>query len=100
MGLYTGERFHTEAVVEGHLKNVVKALRGYCVKLYMRGWPDRFVLLPGGRILFVELKRPVGGKFEPLQERNHAKLRALGFTVLVLNSKQSINEALKGAEDE
>lgn len=99
MGLFTGERFHKEATVEGHLRKVVKAMRGYCIKLYLRGWPDRLVLLPGGRAVFVELKRPVGGKFEPLQERTHAKLRTLGFEVLVLNTKRSIDETFQGAND-
>lgn len=91
MGLFTGEKYHTETTVESHLKKRVKERKGLCIKLFMRGWPDRLVLLRGGRVVFVELKRPVGGKYEPLQERNHAKLRALGFVVLVLNTKALID---------
>lgn len=87
------ESLETEDQVEGHLLKVVKKARGLCFKLrFMRGWPDRVVLLPGGLVLFVELKRPVGGKFEPLQERIHGKLRLLGFTVMVWNTKAQIDQ--------
>lgn len=85
-----------ESSIENHLIKCVKAVRGFTVKVrFMRGWPDRIVLLPGGVFLFVELKRPVGGKFEPLQERVHAKLRRLGFTVMVWHTKDLINDYFK-----
>lgn len=84
----------TEDTIEEHLDKSVKSVNGWCVKLpgvLMPGWPDRMVLLPGGRIVFVELKRPKGGKFERLQPLIHAKLRRLGFLVMVWNTKQQIN---------
>lgn len=83
----------TEDKVEDYACKKVKESRGLAIKLrFMRGWPDRIFLLRGGRILFVEFKRPVGGKFEPLQERIHVKLRALGFSVMVWNTKRQVDE--------
>jgi hypothetical protein len=84
----------TEDKVEQHLLAWVKRLRGICIKLpaiWYAGIPDRMVLLPGGKVLFAELKRPVGGVFEKLQPRWIAKLRALGFTVHVWHTKGSID---------
>lgn len=49
------------------------------------GVPDRLILCPGGRVMFVEFKRP-GGKPTPLQEAWHRKLRALGFKVEVIDN--------------
>jgi len=93
------ERLTTENVVEEHLRKSVKGLRGLCIKLNPFGYagiPDRLVLLPGGIVMFFELKRPVGGKYEPLQLRWHSKLRQLGFKVFVCNTKASVDAALEG----
>lgn len=86
----------TEDTVEDHLVAGIKRLRGLTVKIrFMRGWPDRLCLLPGGRLVWVELKRPVGGQFEPLQLRIHAKLRALGFRVAVCHTKALVDQLLE-----
>lgn len=53
------------------------------------GVPDRLILLPGGIIKFVELKRP-GAQPRPLQKYWHKKLRALGFTVEVCDDAESL----------
>jgi hypothetical protein len=83
-------------VVERHLLKRVKAMRGHCMKIrFILGWPDRLVLLPGGVLVFFELKRPVGGVFEPLQLRIHQKLRDLGFRVFVCHTKDAIDQQLK-----
>lgn len=85
------DRWVTEDVIERHLIKRVKERRGITFKMrFMRGWPDRLVLLPG-RWFFAELKRPKGGKFEPLQLRTHDKLRLRGFTVFVWNTKEQID---------
>lgn len=58
----------TEAAVEAHLRRAVKELGGYTMKLLPadKGAPDRLVLLPGGVIRFVEVKR-VGGRLSRAQ---------------------------------
>lgn len=89
-------RAKTEDTVEGYLVRCVKALGGVAVKLrYLPGWPDRMVLLPGGILLFIETKRPHGGKDEPLQPHVQRVLRKLGFIVLKLNTKAAVDAALE-----
>lgn len=44
------------------------------------GVPDRILLLKGGRLIFIELKKP-GGIVKPWQKRMHIRLRRLGFRV-------------------
>lgn len=91
----TKEALTTEDVIEEHLKVEVFKVRGKTLKIrLMRGWPDRLVLLQGGRLCFFELKRPKGGKFEPLQERIHKMLRDMGFYVFVCKTKDEVDEAL------
>lgn len=53
------------------------------------GMPDRLVLLPHGKLAFVEVKAP-GKKPRVLQEKRHGILRALGFQVFVLDSLEDI----------
>ena len=58
------------------------------------GVPDRLVLLPGGRAVFVELKAP-GKKLRPLQQKRKAQLQALGFRVYVIDSKEAIQQFIE-----
>lgn len=55
------------------------------------GVPDRIVFLPGGRVVFVELKRP-GQTLRPLQVRMHEKLTELGADVRVVDSEADIED--------
>lgn len=52
-----------------------------------RSVPDRLVTMPGGQIIFVELKAP-GKKPTELQLRDHAKRRALGCDVRVIDNME------------
>ena len=57
------------------------------------GVPDRLVLLPGGKMAFVELK--AGGKaLRPLQARRKRQLEALGFSVYCVNDVEQIGGVL------
>lgn len=71
-----------EKEIEAKLVNVVRRRGGLCLKWVCPGWagvPDRMVLLPGGRVVFVELKRPKGGVVSSRQRWWAEKLRSLGF---------------------
>lgn len=72
-----------EKEIEEKLRKTVEAAGGKCLKWVCPGWtgvPDRLVLLPGGRIIFVETKRPKGGVLSPMQKTWRRWLIELGFT--------------------
>ena len=57
------------------------------------GVPDRIVLLPGGRMGFVELKAP-GQQPRPIQARRIKQLRVMGFQVFVVDGREQIGGVL------
>ncbi len=86
-----------ESTIESNFVKQVKAMGGMAIKLIspnFAGLPDRLVLLPHGRMFFVELKA-TGQKPRPLQIAVHRKLRKLGFDVYVIDSNEKINELLQ-----
>ncbi len=85
-----------ERTIEQQLVKAVKAKGGMCPKFTspgMDGMPDRLVLLPQGRIAFVEVKAP-GKKPRSLQLHRHKELRQLGFKVYVLDQPGQIGGIL------
>lgn len=58
------------------------------------GWPDRLVLVYGGRPFFVEFKRQ-GGEADPLQAHTHEQMRSLGYDVEVCDSFEGFVRAVK-----
>lgn len=71
-----------EKEIERKLVGLVKQTGGLCLKWVCPGWagvPDRIVLLPGGKLIFVELKRPKGGRLSKQQIWWGEKLMSLGF---------------------
>ena len=86
----------TEKTLESKLVKTVKAMGGIAPKFTstsLNGMPDRLVLLPQGKIAFVEVKRR-GVKPRPLQLKRHGMLRTLGFKVFVLDCTEQIGEIL------
>jgi len=85
-----------EQEIEHQLVRAVKKMGGRAVKFMSPGFdgmPDRLVLLPGGKCGFVEVKAP-GKKPRALQLVRHEMLKALGFKVYVLDSKEQIGESI------
>ena len=81
-----------EREIEKILVEAVRKTGGICPKFISPGtdgMPDRIVLLPGGKIGFVEVKAP-GKRPRPLQMRRHRQLRDLGFKVFVLDDSSQI----------
>jgi len=81
-----------EKEIERSLVKAVKQSGGICPKFVspgMDGMPDRLVLLPKGRMAFVEVKAP-GQKPRPLQVARHKQLTRMGFRVFVLDDKSQI----------
>lgn len=86
-----------EAVLEKRLVREVEKRGAKCWKFESPGTtgvPDRIVLLPNGRTVFVEMKAP-GKKMRPLQKKRAAELEHLGFKVYCLDSDFAIRVFLE-----
>lgn len=91
-----------ERTIEQKLAARVKAMGGIAPKFTSPGFdgmPDRLVLLPGGRMGFVELKTP-GKKPRALQLARHRLLRRLGFKVYVIDEINQIDSVLEEIDHE
>lgn len=87
-----------ESSLEQRMKTVVEAKGGMFLKWTSPGFtgvPDRIALLPGGRILFVEVKRPgLADGRTPRQKRVAFQLQELGFNVIRAASIEELRDAL------
>ena len=85
-----------EKTVEAKLVKAVKSMGGLAPKFIspgLDGVPDRLVLLPGGKIAFIELKAE-NRKMRPLQARRKRQLEALGFLVYCIDRPEQIGGIL------
>ena len=57
------------------------------------GVPDRIVMLPGGRLIFVELKADKG-RLEPIQKVQIRRIQKLGQEVRVVRGMDGLEEFL------
>jgi len=81
-----------EKEIEQKLVKYIKQKGGLCIKFTSLGFdgvPDRLVLLPKGKIAFIELKAP-GKKPRALQKRRMKQLSALGFACCVVDNTDVI----------
>lgn len=78
---------YSEKLIEKRLRERIKQMGGIALKLegqHFTGLPDRMVLMPEGKIYFVELKS-TGDKPRKRQLLVHQQLRDLGFSVDVID---------------
>ena len=81
-----------ESAVERKLKTLLQKRGALCLKFVSPGSPgvpDRLVLLPGGRVIFVELKIE-RGTLNPRQRWQIDRLRGLGADVRVLRGADQV----------
>lgn len=84
-----------EKEIEVKLRRMVQQHGGMCLKWVCPGWsgvPDRIILLPGGLAIFVELKRPTGGRLSTLQKWWGNKLNRLDFPYWVIWNEEHLQE--------
>jgi hypothetical protein len=92
-----GVKSTLENVVESELVRRVHARGGICEKVRAigsRGFFDRLVITPKGVVVFVECKRPKGGKFSPHQIARHAAYRNLGAVVAIIQNSADIDRLM------
>lgn len=85
-----------ESKIESHLCKEAKKRGGVALKFVssgMNGVPDRIVLLPNGKMGFVELKAP-GENPRPLQIKRMRGLEKLGFRTYVADNREMIGGIL------
>ena len=87
-----------ESDIEQRLVHGIEKLGGLCIKVGQDGWPDRLCILPGGRVCWVELKRPDGSASGP-QRWRAVQLRRLGQRVERPSSTEEVDALLEDLKD-
>lgn len=82
-----------EAEIEKYLTDRVRSAGGRAYKFVSpgnAGVPDRLVIMPGGKIYFVEMKNEAG-RMSKLQRYQFKKFKDLGCNVRVVDSKELVD---------
>lgn len=82
-----------ERTFSEHLNRTKKVWVIKLLSTFVKGLPDRMVLCQGGYVGFAEIKT-TGKKPTKIQSYIHEKLRALGFTVFVIDDLESRDKAI------
>ena len=82
-----------ENEIEKYLVRRVRENGGFAPKWTSgeRGVPDRIVILPNGKTVYVELKAP-GKKSSPLQVKWFDRLEGLGHKCYLIDSKAGVDD--------
>ena len=90
-----------EKDIEARLKRGVERAGGLCLKWVSPGCTgvmDRIVLLPGSRVIFVELKKP-GGRLSERQKLMRDKMKRLGLHVETLWTTEQVDYFVQDIRD-
>ena len=93
-----GGKVMRESMIESHLREEAKKRGGMAIKFVSPGFngvPDRLVLMPCGRVAFIELKAP-GKTPRALQLKRKRQLEKLGFQVYIVDGVEQIGGILDG----
>ena len=91
----------SEKAIETYLVRKVESCGGICLKFVSHtetGYPDRLLLLPRGRMAWVEVKSK-GEKPRLIQDVRMARLRRMGFRVYVADSREKVDEIVRAAAE-
>lgn len=91
----------SEKDIERRLVQGVKKLGGRAYKFVSpgnAGVPDRLVVLPGGAVLFVEVKTP-SGRLSPSQRLQARELARMGAHVFIVWGAQEVDMFLQACRD-
>lgn len=84
--------------VETKLRQEVERIGGKAYKFESPGnigVPDRIICIPPGRVVFVETKRPKGGRLSKIQKYRIAELTEMGITVRVIFTLEQVKEFIE-----
>lgn len=87
----------SEKAIERYLVDMAKQNGLLCLKYSnanMVGYPDRLLVLPGGGVVWVELKSK-GRKPTRIQQLRMAELSAMGHEVKVIDNKADIDKLIE-----
>jgi G:T-mismatch repair DNA endonuclease (very short patch repair protein) len=85
-----------EKDIEAYLVKQVKKRGGLAFKFVSpahRGVPDRVLIMPGGVVIFVEVKAETG-RLSALQNQTISEMRAVGARVCVVWSRSDVDELM------
>lgn len=87
-----------EKTLERKLYNQIKKMGGIAYKFISpgnNGVPDRIVVLPTGRIYFVEMKQPKDRRKEELQKYQQERIRSKGGNVWKIFTEEELEAFLE-----
>lgn len=82
-----------ESVSEKKLKREIEGVGGLCYKFTSpgrQGVPDRVCIIPGGHVVFVEMKQE-NGSLRPLQRAEIARMKERGADVWVVYGNTGVD---------
>lgn len=89
-----------EGKIVAYLKRRLKEARLPFVRMSLRpgvaaGWPDFLILIPGGKVVWVETKAP-GKPLRPIQEARKLTIKTMGGVYIKPDSKEDVDRMVLG----